>query len=444
MELIRNLIFELTDSKEPKASKELAKIYLRHSHDSNVLHALSKNYFDLKEFDKAFECITDILKFYKEEEAYHLNAARCLYYLKKADKAEWILENKISKETLNDPNNQVDLLLYKTAQGKFEEVYKRLGELKDISPQARFNYGWHCLGHNRFKDGFKYIRTGADLHVWGNEWVIQRDYGITEERRWNGENVDTIAFVLEGGLGDEMIFIRYAECFKKYAKKVKIFAHRNLVAFFNDCGYENVYCIKEILKERWDKYVPAMSSPYFLELDSPVINDNKPYLIKDPSYKKYIPELDEISNGKKKICIRWKGNPEFEHDQFRSFPLEPLLKLQEYGQLFSIQIDDKEDLSKNDNVWDLRHLIKNWSDTYDAFSQMDLIVTSCTSTAHLAAAMGKKTIVLVPLVPYFIWASDDIKWYGDNVTVIRQTKYNDWSEAINKLFKIVPELIKDS
>jgi len=441
MELIRELIFDLTNSNEPKASKELAKVYLKKHKDPNILHALSKNYFDLKKFDKSLDCLNEILRYYPHEETYHLNRARCFYYLREANKAEWILENKISKEFLNTPDNQVDLFLYKTAQGKFEETYEGLGKLVDISPQARFNYGWHCLGHNRFKDGFKYIVSGADLHVWGNEWILERDYGITKERRWNGEHVDTIAFTLEGGLGDEMIFIRYAECFKKYAKNVKIFADKNLVAFFHDCGYENIYCIKEILKEKWDKFVPAMSAPYLLELDSPVVNDHKPYLIKE---SKYIPELDEIAKGKKKICIKWKGNPQFEHDQFRSFPLKPLLKLQEHGQLFSIQIDDKEDLKKNENVWDLRHLIRNWSDTYDVFSQMDLIVTSCTSTAHLAAAMGKKTIVLIPLVPYFIWASDDIKWYGDNVTVIRQTKYNDWSEAINKLFKLVPELIQDS
>ena len=434
---MRDLIFQLVELKELKAAKEIAKIYLRSNRDFEVMHLLAKVYFDLKDFEKSLDCIDSILRF-TYDDAYMVNKARCLYYLRKADQAEDILANKISKKILEDKNSQVDLCLYKTAQGKFEEVYEKLGELKDQSPEARFNYGWHCLGHNRFKDGFKYIRTGADLHVWGNEWIIERDYGITDDKLWNGETVDTIAFLLEGGLGDEMIFIRYAQCFEKYCKNVKIFAHKTLVKFFLECGYENIYCIDEILKEEWDLYVPAMSAPYFLKLDSPMVNDNKPYLIRD---FKHIPELDKVSKGKKKICIRWKGNPKFEHDQFRSFPVDPLLKLDEYGQLFSIQIDDKDDLSKNANVWDLRHLVKTWSDTHDIFSQMDLIITSCTSTAHLAAAMGKKTIVLVPLVPYFIWASDDIKWYGDNVTVIRQTQYNDWTEAINKLYETVPELI---
>jgi hypothetical protein len=435
--MMRDLIFQLVDSNHLEAAKELSEVYLKTNRDFDVMHVLAKVYFDLKKFDKSLECLDAILKFAYDDN-YMLNKARCLYYLRKADEAEDIVTNKISKELSEKVDNQVDICLYQTAQGKFEEVYEKLGKLKNLSDPAKFNYGWHCLGHNRFRDGFKYIRTGAKLHVWGNEWINERDYGITQDKLWNGETVDTIAFILEGGLGDEMIFIRYAQCFEKYAKNVKIFAHRNLVRFFLECGYENIYCISEIIKEKWDLYVPAMSAPYLLKLDSPVVNDNKPYLIRE---NKYIPELDQVAQGKKKICIRWKGNPEFEHDQFRSFPLDPLLKLDKYGQLFSIQIDDKEDMPKNANVWDLRHLVKSWSDTSDIFSQMDLIVTSCTSTAHLASAMGKKTIVLVPLVPYFVWASDDIKWYGDNVTVIRQTKYNDWTEAIEKLNNLVPTLI---
>lgn len=436
--MIRDLIFQLEASGELKASKELAKIYLRTNRDYDVMHILAKIYFDEKKFEKSLDCINSILDFTTHDN-YLINKARCLYYLRRADESEDILLNQISKEASQSINTQVDICLYKTAQGKFEEVYEELGKLKEVSDPAKFNYGWHCLGHNRFRDGFKYIRTGADLHVWGNEWINERDYGIKKDKLWNGQSVDTIAFILEGGLGDEMIFIRYVKLFEKYAKSIKIFAHPDLVKLFLECGYENIYSIREIIKEKWDLYVPSMSAPYLLKLDSPVVDDNKPYLIRK---SKYIPELDNVASGKKKICIRWKGNPKFEHDQFRSFPLDPLLKLDEYGKLFSIQIDDTEDLRKNANVWDLRHLVKSWSDTYDIFSQMDLVVTSCTSTAHLSAAMGKKTVVLVPLVPYFIWASDDIKWYGDNVEVIRQTKYNDWSEAIDKLNQIVPKLLE--
>ena len=150
-----------------------------------------------------------------------------------------------------------------------------------------------------------------------------------------------------------------------------------------------------------------------------------------------------METDQKKIIIRWKGNPQFEHDQFRSIPIEKLLGLEKFGKLFSIQIEDS-DLPKNANVWDLSHLITSWSDTYNIFAESDLVITSCTATAHLAGAMGAKVIVLPPLVPYITWASDTMHWYPDNVVVLKQMEYNNWDKTIEKLYKIVEDELSNS
>jgi hypothetical protein len=51
--------------------------------------------------------------------------------------------------------------------------------------------------------------------------------------------------------------------------------------------------------------------------------------------------------------------------------------------------------------------------------------------------MGKRLIVMPPLVPYIPWASGSIKWYGDNVTVVKQMEYNSWDKAIEKLYEVM-------
>ena len=183
-----------------------------------------------------------------------------------------------------------------------------------------------------------------------------------------------------------------------------------------------------------------MSAPYFLKLNDPKENLEFPYLKRKSNP---VLEMNEVSKGRKKICIRWKGNPKFEHDQFRSIPIEKLLDLEKFGQLFSIQIEDS-DLPKNANVWDLSHLISDWNDTYDIFEESDLIITSCTATAHLAGAMGKKVIVLPPLVPYITWASDTMHWYNDNVIVLKQMEYNNWDKTIEKLYGVVEDELSNS
>ena len=425
--MIQQLIIELSEKGEPKAAKELAKAYLKHSPDPEILNLLGKLYHDDKEFDKALECMNAL----QESPGVILNKAKCLYYLRRAPEAEKLLL-KLPKEVREDPLTQIDRSLYTTAQGKFDLSKRILEPLADTIPQAAFNYGWFLLNDD-FLKGYEYIRAGAKLRVWGHEWLLKEKYGIDEDQRWNGEEVDTIAYYLEGGMGDEMIFIRYANHFKKYCKTLKIFCTKSTKPLFEACGYENVYLHEDIVRTKWTKFVPAMSAPYFLGLSGPCEGVEFPYLQKQANP---VPEMNEVAKGRKKICIRWKGNPQFEHDQFRSIPIEKLLGLDKFGQLFSIQIEDS-DLPKNAPVWDLSHLIHNWNDTYDIFAESDLIITSCTATAHLAGAMSKRLIVMPPLVPYIPWASGSIKWYGDNVTVLKQMEYNSWDKTIEKLYEVM-------
>jgi tetratricopeptide (TPR) repeat protein len=427
--MIPQLIIELSEKGEPKAAKELAIAYLKHEKNLEIANLLAKLHHDDKEFDKALE----ILESLPSDPGVKLNKAKCLYYLKRAPEAEKVLKSLGKLDELS----QIDLTLYLTAQGKFEESKKILQPLANYIPQAAFNYGWFLLADNKLQEGYKYIREGAKLKVWGHEWILKEQYGIDENHRWNGETVDTIAYYLEGGMGDEMIFVRYAEQFLKYCKTVKIFCTKSVKKLLEDCGYENLYLHEEIVRTKWNKFVPAMSAPYFLGLNDPCENVSFPYLKKTPN------PVKEMETDQKKIVIRWKGNPQFEHDQFRSIPIEKLLGLEKFGKLFSIQIEDS-DLPKNANVWDLSHLIHSWSDTYDIFAESDLIITSCTATAHLAGAMGVKVIVLPPLVPYITWASDTMHWYPDNVVVLRQMEYNNWDKTIEKLYSIVEHELSNS
>ena len=421
--MIPQLINELYDAKEFAAAQKLAIAYLNHEEDEQILGLLSGTYYEDKKFDKTLECLD------KLPETPHLlvNKASCLYFLHRAPEAEEIMR---SLPTFDD-GHKIDLSLYLNAQGKFDKSREILAPIADTNARASFNYGWYLLAEDKLQEGYKYIRAGAsdELRVCGHEWILRKDYNIGEQYRWNGETVDTIAFYLEGGMGDGMIFVRYVENFKKYCKTVKIFAPKSLIPLLEECGYENVYTPEYITKTGWDKYVPAMSAPYFLGLNHPREGVTFPYLKRKANP---VDEMNRIANGKKKICIRWRGNPQFEHEQFRSVPVEGLLGLEKYGQLFSLQIEDSN-LPKNANVWDLSHLIHDWCDTYDVIAESDLVVTSCTAVAHLAGAMGAKVVVLPPLVPYITWNVKENTWYPDNVVVIQQMEYNGWDKTIEKL-----------
>jgi ADP-heptose:LPS heptosyltransferase len=78
---------------------------------------------------------------------------------------------------------------------------------------------------------------------------------------------------------------------------------------------------------------------------------------------------------------------------------------------------------------------REFADTFSIISQMDLVITSCTSIAHIAAAMGKEVCVFVPIMEYYVWTSSNEKswWYGDNVHMLKQKRPRNWAEPLQQL-----------
>jgi ADP-heptose:LPS heptosyltransferase len=97
-----------------------------------------------------------------------------------------------------------------------------------------------------------------------------------------------------------------------------------------------------------------------------------------------------------------------------------------------------------DGVIDLESQLETWEDTIAVISLLDIVITSCTAIAHIAGALGKKTIVIVPVLSYFTWAvpGSQTDWY-DSVHIIRQTNPTNWDEPLDKLKKYL-DLIGDT
>lgn len=69
----------------------------------------------------------------------------------------------------------------------------------------------------------------------------------------------------------------------------------------------------------------------------------------------------------------------------------------------------------------------------------DIVVTVSNSTAHLAAALGKPTLVLLPHhTPLWYWHLDSKKspWYP-TVTLLRQNIADDWEQPINEALDLL-------
>jgi hypothetical protein len=166
-----------------------------------------------------------------------------------------------------------------------------------------------------------------------------------------------------------------------------------------------------------------------------------PYLKPDPN----ISFKEIVNNGNLKIGIRWQGNPGYDQDLHRSIPfLDMFNTVKDLGaDLYSLQRDNGLEEMKDyeDRVIRLDHLMNTYEDTLAMINELDVIITSCTSIGHAAAAMGKRTIIITPISAYYTWChvSEQSPWYGDNLTLLRQEKPRVWNEPLDKLKEILNE-----
>ena len=77
---------------------------------------------------------------------------------------------------------------------------------------------------------------------------------------------------------------------------------------------------------------------------------------------------------------------------------------------------------------------KNFEDTAKALNAMDIVVSVDTSIAHLAGALGIKTLLMLPYITDWRWF-DDTKttpWYK-SIEIFKQTDPISWEKPINDI-----------
>lgn len=313
----------------------------------------------------------------------------------------------------------LDIALNHSINGQCDLAEEILKSQDQNDPRVIFNLGWHQMRHGQIADGLRKMDAGRFINCFGSPRIVGEI--------WNGQPLEnkTLIFRCEGGLGDEIINFRFAKYFKDLGARVVINCNESLAIIFSRHGYVTVgnEALKYICYDYW---VPAMSALHIAGYDKDTLS-GKPYLTAEPKQLYAKP-------GTLKVGIRWAGNPKFEHEQHRKFNPQPLIDLHELPgiTLYSLQRD--EDCIDGLPFADLRNQIETWEDTASTIMGLDLVITSCTSVAHMSAALGKETWVIVPVLPYYIWAIPGNKsvWY-DSVTLFRQQQYGDWSHPLNAI-----------
>jgi len=321
--------------------------------------------------------------------------------------------------TENHPLNLARQLALSGNPDGSEELLIPLAEQGD--PRATFNLGWHHARHGRLLKAMEHLAYGRGLNVFGLP-PIKTDKKIWRDEPLEGEK---ILFRGEGGYGDIFANLRFAQNFKDMGAHVTVSCPKDMFSLLRTIPYiDNLIDNDFPAAADHDYWVPAMSAIVPLKLEYEQL-----------SGAAYIPNQKPLPlAGKTKIGLRWAGNPQFEDEQYRKFPSHHMSTLAdiEGAHFYSLQRDIE--VVEHPRLTNMEAFMTDWLATAKIISGLDLVITSCTSTAHLAGAMGIPTWIVVPVLPYYTWAMPGTKtaWY-DSVSLYRQKVFGEWEQPFSEV-----------
>jgi tetratricopeptide (TPR) repeat protein/glycosyltransferase involved in cell wall biosynthesis len=267
---------------------------------------------------------------------------------------------------------------------------------------------------------------------------------------WTGDPLRDRSILLysEQGLGDAIQFVRYAEeVARRGAGRVIVEAPATVTALLATARGVDEVVARGTPLPSVDLHASLMDLPRLLGTDLGTIPDAVPYLDAPP---RPVSSLIDAPPGVLKIGIVWAGNPMHQRDHLRSLPLAQLAPILDVpgARFFSLQKGGPEgELVRiaSDRVVDLSPHLADFRDTAAAISRLDLVLTVDTSVAHLAAALGRETWVMVTHVPDFRWMleRDDSPWYP-SVRLFRQPAPRDWASVIARVRRALSERMRSS
>jgi hypothetical protein len=326
-----------------------------------------------------------------------------------------------SGEESLESDRLLDLQLNAGISGQFEMGQNLADQLEKLSPddpRVTFNRGWYELRKGNLLKGHMLLDAGRSVNAYGN------NANHMQVPLWDGVSKGKVLLSLEGGLGDQISGLRFV----KEIKPTVIACSKELWPIIN-------YDAQLITSDAGgnvdvDYWVPSMSAVVTLGLE-----------YKDLIGSSYINRTAEPIKGR--VGVRWSGNPQFEHEQHRVFPSKLMFDAVKDLDCVSLQRDEGLELKPD---WMPQADVTDWVATRKSISECELVITSCTSIAHLSGAMGVETWIVVPILPYYLWALPiNTTPYYDSVTLFRQEKYGSWNEPFEKIKKLVsPTKIKDT
>jgi tetratricopeptide (TPR) repeat protein len=407
--------------KRPEDAAQASRLVLRGRPQSAEAHqVLGHAFSDSGRPGEAIETYRTALRLNPDLPDIHNNLGMALRQAGRLTEAE--IEFRLAPP---EPEALVNLSSVQKERGAFAEAEATLRQALRLAPDSPvLRYNWSLL----------MLLLGRSAEAWDG-WEQRFRAGAIPGRpfaepQWQGEPLGdrTLLVHSEQGLGDVIQFVRYLPglrgdvVFEAPPRLIRLLASNPALPPMIPTG---------ATPKRIDSVIPLLSLP----ARTRITPAEPPYLFAEPG--RVAAWRDRIGSNGLRVGINWQGFSGRFEDKGRSLPLTAFAPLAGVPgiRLISLQKGEGEEQITGAGfpVETLEGLDAGpdaFLDTAAVMMSLDLIITSDTSIAHLAGALGCRVWVALRRVPDWRWMVDreDSPWYK-SMRLFRQASDGDWSSV---------------
>jgi tetratricopeptide (TPR) repeat protein len=338
-------------------------------------------------------------------------------------------------------NNYAQALKEDRRFDEAEAMVTRAIALSGGTPVFKLNLGLLNLLQGKYREGWE----GYEWR-WSATPEKQRARPVLPGPPWRGEPLAGKTLLLWGeeGNGDVMQFARFVPRMAELVHSQGGVIAWNSFPQFGDLlrrapGHlVDTYVTGGIPDlPPFDYEFPLLSTPRLLGIDETSIPAPIPYLV--PDHVRRSAWRERLAGETRlKVGLVWTGSSEQARNPFRSVDMARYAAAFggiDHVAFYSLQVGASDEVravrASGFEIADHTDEFKTYDDTAAMVDNLDLVITICTSMAHLAGALGKPTWVILDVNPHWPWRLEgrESVWYP-TARLYRQPKFADWDPVL--------------
>lgn len=313
---------------------------------------------------------------------------------------------------------------------------------KPDDPKPQWDRAIALLSLGRFKEGWQAYESR-----WGLGELPIRPY---DAPRWQGESFagKTLLLYPEQGFGDTILASRFLPMVKERGGRVILECKPALTRLFTGIAGVDELVVPKEPSTKFDVHFPLMSLPGLF--DASLVNLPPPPQLSVPeAAHDAVRPLIEPGGDRFKVGIVWSGSITFKGNAKRSVAAERFLTFAEVPgiQLYSLQKGPREEelgeLGADAVIIDIGSKVEDFAETAAAIQQLDLVLMTDSSVAHLAGTLGRPIWNLLGYSPYWLYGRKGkaTPWYP-SMRMFRQSDPGNWDEVFEKAQRALKKAVK--